>query len=175
MIQVTVFSGHEGLLRFDRLFYLTIFGGCDLVRPTIARRLVAQKSAARDGHPEGRRPFFLTVFGGVDISAPTLAAEFLDLRETIESGLLSLDDWSRAMAQLGHADGAVGSFTLFGGFDECKLPTENEEIDSLGVQRHLGNISMAAGQVLQYGIGQRGAERNSTVRRALVAELDPSL
>ncbi len=172
MIQVTAFGGHDGPLQFDRLFYLTIFGGCDLSRPTIARQLVMEKNKRPNDHRITRRPFFLTMFGGVDIKWPTLAAEFLDLREMIQSGLLTMEDWDRAMGELGHSGGAVGSITLFGGFGECELPSENKEIDSLGIQRHLGNISAEAGQVLQLGIGQRDSERRATLRRALHAELE---
>jgi len=169
MIQVTVFSGHEGLLRNDRLFYLTLFGGCDLVRPTVARQILARSRERRDMVPM-RRPFFLTIFGGVDIKAPTLAQEFLDFREMLHSGLLQLDQLDGWLAELQDSDGSVGSFTLFGGFDECALPTENEEIDSLGVQRHLGNVSEEACRVLQLGIGQRGSERRATLRRAVMVD-----
>jgi len=200
MIQVTIFSGHEGRLRSDRFFYFTLFGGCDLVRPTIARQLMALRGREERDRADGRGqhagmgpspgfrvanmelvgrhgerghrrggPFFLTIFGGVDIKSPTLAEEFLDLREMISGGALTLEDWDRAMASLGSADIPIASFTLFGGFDECELPSESEEIDSLAIQRHLGNISESAGRVLQLGIGQRDARRSATVRRALQA------
>ena len=59
--------------------------------------------------------------------------------------------------------------TLFGGLDEGGLPSEEQEIDSLAVQRHLGNIPESASQVLQYGIGQGGSERTATLRRAILA------
>ena len=103
------------------------------------------------------------------IKSPTLASEFIDLREAIAGGMLNLSDWDRAMADLSRSDALFGSFTLFGGIEECKLPSEDTEIDSLAVQRHLGNISEDAGQVLQFGIGQSGSERNATLRRAIQA------
>jgi hypothetical protein len=168
MIHITVFSGHDGQLQPDKRFYLTLFGGCDLVRPTVARQLLHERQAAQSGRPPIHPPFFLTIFGGVDIKYPTLTEEFLDLREMLNSGLLTMEDWDRSMAQLGRTGTSVASFTLFGGFGECELPSEEEEVDSLAVQRHLGNISESAGRVLQYGIGQRGSERVAALRRAFL-------
>lgn len=168
MVHVTIFAGHDGRLQPDKRFYLTLFGGCDLVRPTVARQLLTRRQAEKDHRPTGGKPFFLTIFGGVDIKWPTLAAEFLDLNEMLHGGLLVMEDWERSMAELARVDGAVASFTIFGGFDECKLPSEDEEVNSLAVQRHLGNIPENVGSVLQYGIGQSGAERTATVRRAVL-------
>ena len=169
MLQVTIFAGHDGRLRYDKWFYLTLFAGCDLVRPTVARQLLIRRQAEREGRTAMRKPFFLTIFAGVDIKSPTLAEEFIDLREMVNSGALHLDDWERAMADLGRVDAGVASFTIFGGFDECVLPAENEEVDSLAIQCHLGNIPDSARQVLQYGIGQRDSERRAVVRRAMLA------
>ena len=169
MIHVTIFGSHEGRLQPDKRFYLTLFGGCELVRPTIARQLLAQRQAQRENRTASRKTFFLTAFGGAEIKAPTLTEEFLDLREMIDSGLVSMAEWERSMAELARGDGTVASFTIFGGFDECTLPKEDDEIDSLAVQRHLGNIPESAGHVLQFGIGQHGAERTATLRRAILA------
>ncbi len=185
MIQATVFSGHDGRLRFEKSIYLTVFGGCELTCPTLARQILsgrrtvqaqetydgkplASKLLESESRPKHRKPFFLTIFGSVDIKSPTLAAEFIDLREMLESGLLTLADWDRALVDLGRGDWSVASLTLFGGFDECKLPSEDEEIDSLALQRHLGTIPEGATEVLQHGIGQRDVERRSAIRRAVL-------
>ncbi|MBI4719088.1 MAG: hypothetical protein HY763_14885 [Planctomycetes bacterium] len=170
MIQVCIMSGHEGRMQLEKKLYFTLMGGMELIRPTLARQILAQRQYERQGESRPRRQFFLTVMGGVEIKYPTLAEEFIDLREMIQSGALSMGDWERAMADLGRTEVAVASFTLMGGFEECSLPTESEEIDSLAIQRHLGNIPERASQVLQLGIGQRDAERRSTLRRALVME-----
>ncbi len=169
MIQVTIFGGHEGQLRFDKWFYLTLFGGFSLTRPTVARQVLAVRRAEQEHKQAVRRPFFLTIFGGGSIKSPTLAEEFIDLQEMLRTELLTMEDWERAVADLGRTDFGVASFTMFGGFDECALPSENEEVDSLAAQRHLGTISDGAGQVLQYGIGHRGSERRATLSCALRA------
>jgi hypothetical protein len=105
----------------------------------------------------------------VDIKCPTLAEEFIDLREMINSGFLNMQDWDRALADIGRSESPVASFTIFGGFCECELPSEEVEIDSLAIQAHLGNIPDSARQVLQLGIGQREAERRAVLRRAITA------
>ena len=170
MVHICIFSGHEGQLRNEQKFYLTLFGGCDLVAPTIARQIMALQRAKETGHVERPRPFFLTIFGGVEIRVPTVAEEYLDLREMLTSGALTMEQLDRSIPELDRAGASVGSLTLFGGFDECMLPKENKEIEALALHRHLGNIPEAAGGVLQYAIGQRQGERRFTVRRAL-AEL----
>lgn len=188
MIKITLFSGHEGHLRWDTSLYLTLFGGVDLVRPTIARQILSAKSAQQDRESGGRgggpigevekamfggrgrkvhRPFFVTIFGGVEIKCPTLAAEFMDLREMVRTGSLDISDWDRSVSMLAHTEFAPASFTMFGGFDECSLPSESEEVDSLALQQHMGNISRSSGQVLQMGIGRHESERLATVRRAI--------
>jgi hypothetical protein len=95
MVQVTIFGGHDGRLRYDKWLYITLFGGCELVRPTVARQILMSRQAASPERPKQRKPFFLTLFGGAEITSPTLAEEFIDLRELISSGLLTLSDWDR--------------------------------------------------------------------------------
>ncbi|MDO8631867.1 MAG: hypothetical protein Q7R41_15375 [Phycisphaerales bacterium] len=167
MIQFCIMSGHEAKIRPEPKIYVTLMGGCDLKRETVARRILTQRQRQREGKDTPPKQFFLTLMGGTAITCPTLAEEFLDLQQLIRAGELSLADWDRALADLGRLDVSIASFTLMGAFSECELPSETEEIDSLALQRHLGNISADAGEVLQHGIGQRDAERHSVVRRAL--------
>jgi len=170
MIQFCIMSGYEGRVRAERKLYVTLMGGCELKRATVARQILSQRLNEREGKTHPPRQFFLTIMGGVAIRCPTLAEEFIDLREMINSGALSMDDWDRAIADLGRSDVSIASFTFMGGFSENALPEEEEEIESLAVQRHLGTISDSAGQVLQFGVGQRDAERRATLRRAVLAD-----
>lgn len=170
MFQVCIMAGHEGRLRSEKKIHLTLMGGMGLIRPTVARQLLARRQQQGAGQSKPQRQFFLTIMGGVEIKSPTLAEEFIDLRELLASGALNMDEWEHGMVELGRSDTLIASFTLMGGFEECSLPTENQEVDSLALQRHLGNISEGAGQVLQLGFGQRDAERRSTLRRAILAE-----
>lgn len=170
MIQFCIMSGYEGLVRPEPKIYVTFMGGCSLKRETVARQILTQRLHEREGKTHPPRQFFLTVMGGVDITCPTLAEEFIDLREMINSRTLSMDDWDRAMADLGRSDVSISSFTLMGGFSGDGLPTEGQEIESLAVQRHLGTISDSAAQVLQFGVGRHDAERRATLRQAILAD-----
>jgi len=191
MVKITIFGSYEGRLNLDNEFYFTLFGGCELVRPTIARQLVAKRQTERNTpkpagkradwcgdvmgsgltcNPNRRRPFFFTMFGSTEIKAPTLAEEFIDLREAISSGVLTMEDWSRSLADLSRPEGSIGSFTLFGGFEDDTTPSEDQEVDALAIQRHLGNVSEQASQALQLGIGQRESERRAVLGHALLAE-----
>ncbi len=167
MIQVCIMGAQEGRMRPEKKIYVTLMGACELVRPTLARQILAQRSRSSKGENRPHTQFFLTLMGATVIKVPTLAEEFIDLREMIASGSLTPEDWSRSIADLGSSAISVASFTLMAGFSEDEVPTENEEVDSLAVQRHLGNISDSAGEILQYGIGQRNAERWATLGRAV--------
>ena len=163
-------GGHEGRIRPERKFYFTLMGACEMTRQTVARQILARRQQEKEGVERVPRQFFITLMGATEIKCPTLAEEFLDLRQMIGSGALSIEDWDRAMVDLGKTDVSVAAFTLMAGFSENELPSEEEEIEGLAVQRHLGNISDSAGNVLQFGIGRRDAERRATIRRAVLAE-----
>lgn len=170
MIQVCIMGGHEGVIRPEPKFYFTLMGACELKRQTVARQILAQREQQRAGVTKPPKQFFLTMMGAAEIKSPTLAEEFVDLREMIQSGALSLDDWDRAMADMSRTDVRIASFTLMGGFSEMVLPSEEEEIEGLAVQRHLGNIPDHAGEVLTFGIGRKDVERRATLRRAVATE-----
>lgn len=167
MVKVTIFGSHEGRLQNDNSFYLTVFGGCALVQPTIARQLLARRASQRGERPALGRPYFFTLFGSAEIKSPTLSEEFIDLKEMVRGGELTLQDWERSMVDLARPDSMYASFTIFGGFDECMLPEEDKEIESLALQCHLGNIPDSARNVLQTGIGQGGSERRAVIHRAI--------
>jgi len=192
MIQVTIFGGRDGPFRYDNTFYLTLFGACELTKPTLARQymIARQHEAAgptRQPQPTfwekvealgssrrrhgvySTKPFFLTVFGAVAIKNPTLAEELVDLQELIRSGELSLEEWDRAMLTLSHLESSCSSFTLFAAFNESELPSEDEEVNSLAMQCHLGNISEPSREVLQAGIGLKESDRRAVIHRAVVA------
>jgi len=171
MIHVCIMGGHEGVIRPEKKIYFTLMGGVELKRNTVARQLLAFRQLSQQGPFKPRTQYFITIMGGAEVKLPTLVEEFIDLREMINSGSLSMDDWDKAMADISRSDVSVSAFTLMGGFSENVLPSENEEIESLAVQRHLGNISDSAGEVLQYGIGRKDAERRATLRRAVMAEV----
>ncbi len=167
MLQVCAFSGYEGPLRREKKCFLTVFGSSELHRPTLARQLVAAR-AERDGKTATSKMIFLTFFGSTSIICPTLAEEYLELQQSVDSGSLDLRNWNSYLAELDQfQSSSLMSLTLFGGFDEHSLPSENKEVEGLALQRHLGNISDDSGHILEMGVGSSGAQRNSVVLEAL--------
>lgn len=167
MIHFCIFGGHNGQLVADQAVYFTMFGGCELKQPTIAKRMIEIRRLQSAGLPTQRRNFFITIFGGTEITLPTLSEEFLDLQEAIRSGLLTLEQWNAAAAQMSNESVGYGSFTFMGGFESASLPKEEEEVDGLAINRHLGHISDSAGKTLELGIGRSGSSRSAVLRQAL--------
>lgn len=170
MIQVCILSSHHGQFRPDKKLFLTLLGSCELVRPTIARRILTYRGEGGELIRPNTRVLFLTLLGSTRLTAPTLAAEFLDLREMISGGTLSLDEFDILMVKMSRSNSSTASVTLLSSFADHELPSETEEINSLALQRHLGNIPEEAGHILQLGIGQPEVERHATVKRAILAD-----
>ncbi len=168
VVQFCIFGGHDGELRAEQRVFFTMFGGCELKRPTLGRQLLARHESERAGIPPRRPQVIITVFGGTEITHPTLAEEFLDLNELTAKGKVSKADCERYFAELdqGHVVDLT-TITLFGSFEGATIPKENVEIDALALHRHLGNISDRSGEVLQLGIGLTGSERRSILRQAV--------
>jgi len=170
MLQACIMSGLESDLSSDSKFYLTLMGGCELRAPTIAKQILAKQNRPKPDRAFPVTQTFVTFLGSTEIKVPTLAQEYLEYRDLIQSGSLNLGDWDRFTGELGRIDVKVVTFTIMGGYSEGELPTDDEEIDSLALQTHLGNIQETASEILKHGIGQRGAERRAILRRALAAQ-----
>ena len=173
MMNLCIFGGQEGQFSPDKRVCLTIFGGCDLKRPTLARHLATTRTA-NGQHPNPGSCFVLTIFGGTDITMPTVAEEFIELHEAIRSRALSLEEWDRYTANGSTAGPRLSSFTVFGGLTSDGLPDEDAELDALALQYHLGAIPPAALSLLMLAVGQNGAQRASVVRRAVAETLQLS-
>ncbi len=172
MINVCIMSGHDGQLRSEKKFYFTLMGQCAMTKPTIARLIMDQRNRSPQINQAPTPKFFLTIMGNTELTCPTLTQEFLDLRELIDSGNFSLHHWDQTLADLATVDHSIASFTLMGQFDEHGLPPENDEVDGLALHRHLGNLCEESLNILQSGVGLRGAERHTIIYRALEADLE---
>jgi len=174
MIHFCMFGGHKGRISSGEMIYVSIFGGCELKQPTLARRIAETRRRQSAGSPVRRRNFFINIFGGASITHPTLAEEYLDLQDALRSGIFTLSEWDMEVAQLCSESVTCGSFSFCGGFDGDRLPSDQEEIEGLALNRHLGHITSDAGKALECGIGQAGAQRVAVVRQA-VSSPTPSL
>ena len=169
MIHLCLFGGQGGQLSAEKKVYLTLFGGCDLRWPTIAKQMVDMRQSGKSGTSSPTH-VFITLFGGTDVTAPTLAQEYLDLQSTLRGNQLTLDDWDRSIVQVGGLR-RNASLTLFGGFDGDNLPSEDDELEDLALNRHLGYITEQASELLMQAIGQRGSSRGAVVRQAIAVAM----
>ncbi len=167
MIHFCMFGGHKGRINSGEMIYVTIFGGCELKQPTLAKRINEMRRRQSAGLPVRRRNFFINIFGGASITHPTLAEEYLDLQDALRAGAFTLDEWDVEVARLGSESVSSGSFSFCGGFDSDSLPSEKDEIEGLALNRHLGHITTDAGRTLEFGVGQRGAQRTAVLRQAV--------
>lgn len=167
MLRFCMFGGYEGPLTPDHRCYVTLFGACELKAPTLARRLVAMRQGESRQNKNAKQ-VFVTLFGATEIKCPTLAEEFIDLKEAVRGGMLDLDHWEQYVSELENVHGrGFLSFTLFGALSETELPSEDEEIESLALQRHFGNIGEDSGRLLEMGVGQAGVNRRTVLHGAL--------
>lgn len=170
MIHFCVFGGHDGQLSPDKKFYVTICGACELKRPTLAKQIIEMRRRAEAGLPQPSSHFFVTIFGYTGIVSPTLAEEYLDYKDAIASHMLTPEEWHAAVVRLSGDEGMrIDSFTLCGAFAANELPGENEEIEGLALNRHLGHIPENAGTMLEMAVGQGGSQRASLIGRAFAS------
>jgi hypothetical protein len=167
MVHFCVFGGREGQLGVGRNVYITLFGGSEFKRPAMARRLIDRP---RDSDDDAPFYFFFTAFGSTSIKWPTLVEEYLALMESLRAGSLTLERWDRSVARSSDwGTMHTASFTIFGGLETDELPSEEDELDDLSLQRHAGQIPPQAVEFLMLAVGQAGAQRLAAVRQAVAA------
>lgn len=167
MSSLCLFGGNEETLDPRGGFHVIIFGGSEFRRPTVARQIVEFR------HGSGNQPMrthctILTIFGGGSITWPTLAEEYTTLRDALDSKKITLADWDADVGRFSDTGPLrIHNITIFGGFDAAELPSEDDEVEAISVQRHLGRLPEDAVEALMFGVGQNGAARLSAVRQAV--------
>lgn len=167
-----VFGGAEVQLEPEPTHCVTLCGGMELRRPPLAVLIGTRQQRTSNGVPRPVR-WVVTLFGSTDVTWPTLADEYLALKNAVAAGTVTLAEWDRFMAAPSNL-GLLGirTLTMFGGLSAEGIPTEEEEIDALSLQRHFGQVSQRAAEILMLAVGQRGATRLSAVRRAAAATMN---
>ncbi len=170
MFHFCIFGAQAGQLSASKRVYITICGGCELKRPTLAKQVLERKKRHEAGLPVYRQHLIVTVCGATEVQLPTMADEYIDLQDALRSGQLSMREWEEVLVEVSTDDNIrVGSFTMCGAFEGDELPGESAEIDGLAINRHIGRIPEAAGRTLELGVGQKGAQRIATLRQAISA------
>lgn len=166
MVHFSVFGGHEGHLNPGRCVYICVFGGASLKRTPAATRLVALRQQS-DAPRSGWQHFFFNLFGGTTIKWPTLAEEYLALMDALRARSITMEEWDRGIGQANDLLALrAASFSMFGGVETDALPSEDQELDDLSLQRHTGLIPEPVLERLMLAIGQVGAQRLAAVRQA---------
>lgn len=176
MFHFTLFGGSDIKLDGSSKLIVTICGGTDIHRQTLAKRILREKHFAEledkpdptadtprlgmaIGMARGRRrsttSFLFTLCGGVEIKAPSLSEEFMDMRELVGSGLVSSQDWDRLVSRIysmGEAEGHA-SLTICGALEESTL-SEEDELKKIRSARELGMISEDEEHALRGVVGR---------------------
>ncbi len=182
MFHFTIFGGSEVTINGGGQLILTLCGGTDIRRPTLAKQIMQEKHrlmteqtvrpqgdepsdvqgmlhffdrrALGSHRPRRRSTFVLTICGGVEIKPPSIAEEFMEMRELVASGLITEEEWDQLIGRLYQfGELEVSSFTLMGGMEEVSL-SEAEELRKIQGANELGLISEDEQTALRSVVGR---------------------
>lgn len=123
MFHLTLFGANQAEMPPAGLTALTMFGGSELIRPTLARRIVHLRNAPPHRSRLRRwlgleRNLVLTMFAGTEVRTPTLLEEFAALRALLDTGAVAAEECRDLLQRLavdGRTDDTYTCVTLFGG------------------------------------------------------------
>lgn len=136
MFHLTFMGGSEVRLKEQDNIVVTIWGGTEILLPTLAEKIIRVKKA-KDQYGEindsvVRRTNVITLMGGTVMKSPTLASEIEEMVNLRDSGMVSegelLDLW-REVIKRDDLD-ILETLSIMGGTGEEK-PSKKEEMDSL--------------------------------------------
>lgn len=134
MFCITFMGGSEIRLQDQDNIIVTMWGGADVLLPTVAEKMTRIKKNEKDPDacPIERRANVITFMGGTDWKKPTMAREIEEMLQLTSSGLISDDEmshlWKRVIEE-GDMD-VFETITFMGGAGEHK-PTRKEEIKAM--------------------------------------------
>ena len=199
MFHFTIFGGSEVTLTGSRQLIFTLFGGTDVRKPTLAKRLMQEKHAPWSAEPAGQvdtddklhkfknffekldsgaggRPgqrsstFLLTIFGAVELKPPSIAEEFMDMRELVSSGLIEPREWDQLVGRM-YQMGDLDSISSFTLFAgmDEAALSEEEEIKKIASATSLGLISGDEEQALRSVVGRDPQQVRMLLRQTAFA------
>ena len=199
MFHFTIFGGSEVTLTGSRQLILTLFGGTEVRKPTLAKRLIQEKHAQWPGKPAGQvaaddklhkvqnffdkldsgaggRPgqrsstFLLTIFGGVELKPPSIAEEFMDMRELVSSGMIEPREWDQLVGRM-YQMGDLDSISSFTLFAGMgeAALSEEEEIKKIASATSMGLISGDEEQALRSVVGRDPQQVRMLLRQTAFA------
>ncbi|MEM7204776.1 MAG: hypothetical protein AAF628_31255 [Planctomycetota bacterium] len=148
MFHVTLFAGTEGEIAPSGFTALTVFGGAELRRPTLATQLLHLKGRRHKPLSRWQRWFgteqnlVITLFGGTVLFAPTMAEEYAALSSALRGGAIAADEAATLVDQLaafGHERAVCRTLTLFGAC-VVRHPSAGKERKALEAAVQVGAI-----------------------------------
>ncbi len=134
MFHLTLFSGTEGEMSPIGCTVLTVFGGAELRRPTLARQILTLRA-----RPNAKRGLWrwlsgsdenlvVTIFGGTVVHEPTLVEEYAALSALVRSGQVAREELAMLLDRFGGDPRvtAYRSFTLFGACSSRRISAKHE-------------------------------------------------
>ncbi len=172
----TIFGASEAEITSSGFTSVTLFGGTELRRQTVAERIMRRRAVAgrKPGIWEslvGRdRPLAITFFGVTNIVSPTIIEEYSAVRSLLESGTITGEECMALVGSLASPDSReeITRVTLFRG---CGIGpvSEKKQRKALDVAERSGAISSRTRGELEQAIGCPDRAATSIVARAAMA------
>lgn len=148
MFYYTIFAGSEARMTARGFTAVTLFGGAELTRPTLAQRILARETPRRKPENWWERlsqrddNFVFTLFGSTEIIEPTLMEEYAALRGLISTGSLNPEVIRNRLRELLSEEGDrdLTTLTIFGGFSDQR-PKRSIQVKALDDGERAGIIS----------------------------------
>lgn len=134
MFCITFMGGSEIRLQEQDNIIVTVWGGAEVLLPTVAEKMTRIKKNEKDpaACPTERRANVITFMGGTVWKKATVAREIEEMLQLTSSGLISDDEMSylwKRVTEEGDMD-IFETITFMGGAGEQK-PTRREEIKAM--------------------------------------------
>ena len=149
MFHLTLFAGTEGEIPPVGFTALTVFGGAELRRPTLASQLLYLKNRRERKRSRWARllgtdkNLVLTIFGATVLLAPTLVEEYSALAGLIRTGALTPEECLSLLDQnsLEGGESAIcRTLTIFGGC-MTRRPSAAKERKALDTAAKTGSVT----------------------------------
>ena len=154
MFFLTFCAGAEVRPREQDNVVITMWGGTEIILPTIAEKMMRiKKIKAEYGEINDsviRRTNVITIMAGTVMKTPTLAKELEGMIQLRSSGAISAAEWNSIFHEALRRDDLdqFEALTLWGGFDE-ERPNLKEELKDLRMLASRGLISASEADELE--------------------------
>ncbi|MCI0417091.1 hypothetical protein L0222_30340 [bacterium] len=179
MFFFTIWGGAEVRPKDPDNIVVTVWGGTDILLPTLAEKIVRLKKARTDyGEITDsviRRTNVITLMGGTIYKAPTLAKEIEQMKQLKDSGSISEGEmfqlWQEAIRR--EDMDVFESLTIMGGCGD-EGPDKKEELKDLARIAARGVISAGEYQEFRDLLEKKNSVAGEDLQQKLLRMLQPS-